>query len=165
MNSKTKLMAVALLVIFGPAPVLAADLPKEGKYDYTACWSGASNPINFSKTQNAFSYEMTGTTRSNPPGGMFDMNTFRCVGTNASLDGKNSSIAVCEATDRDGDKRLAYFSTASDGTIIRQEIAGTGKYEGMVTTGSKVKPLGPFAVIKAGTFQSCNHQTGNYKLK
>jgi hypothetical protein len=25
--------------------------------------------------------------------------------------------------------------------------------------------LGPFPVIKAGTFQDCNHQTGTYKLK
>jgi hypothetical protein len=25
--------------------------------------------------------------------------------------------------------------------------------------------LGPFPVIKAGTLQDCNHQTGTYKLK
>jgi hypothetical protein len=28
-----------------------------------------------------------------------------------------------------------------------------------------VHPLGPFPVIKAGTFQDCNRQTGTYKLK
>jgi len=166
MKSDAKLLPVALALVFGTASAaLAADFPKEGKYDYTACWSGVNNLINFSKTQTAFSYEMTGTTRSNPPGGIFDMNTFRCVGTNASLDGKNSGITVCEATDRDGDKRLAYFSAASDGTITRLEVAGTGKYDGMVLTGSKVTAVGPFPNIKAGTFQSCNHQTGNYKLK
>ena len=166
MKSNAKRLSVALLLALGSAHVvLAADFPKEGKYDYTSCWSGVSNLINFSKTQTAFSFEMTGTTRSNPPGGIFDLNTFRCVGTNASLDGKASGITVCEATDRDGDKRLAYFSAASDGTVTRQQIAGTGKYDGMVTSDSKITPLGPFPEIKTGTFQNCNHQTGNYKLK
>ncbi len=48
--------------------------------------------------------------------------------------------------------------------MTREFVVGTGKYEGMVTTGT-VEPLGPFPVIKAGTFQDCNHQTGTYKLK
>ncbi len=34
----------------------------------------------------------------------------------------------------------------------------------MKVTGT-VHPLGPFPVVKAGTFQDCNHQTGTYKLK
>ena len=34
----------------------------------------------------------------------------------------------------------------------------------MVTNGT-IEPLGPFPVIKAGTFQDCNRQTGTYKLK
>ena len=48
--------------------------------------------------------------------------------------------------------------------MTRENITGTGKFEGMVATGT-VKPLGPFPVVKAGTFQDCNHQTGTYKLK
>ena len=95
---------------------------------------------------------------------MFDKETFRCVGMNASLGGKNTGSTVCEAIDADGNKRLTYFSLGADGKTTRQFIAGTGKYEGMVTTGT-VEPLGPFPVIKAGTFQDCNHQTGTYKLK
>jgi hypothetical protein len=63
----------------------------------------------------------------------------------------------------DGDKRLAYFST-SDGKTTRTHVAETGKYEGMVIEGT-VEPLGPFPVIKAGTFQGCKHRTGTYKLK
>jgi len=34
-----------------------------------------------------------------------------------------------------------------------------------MSTTTTVAPLGPFPVIKPGTFQDCNHQTGNYKLK
>ena len=55
----------------------------------------------FSKTHTASSYEMTGVNRSNPPGGLFDKLAFRCVGMNASLDGKVSGTTVCEGTDFD----------------------------------------------------------------
>jgi hypothetical protein len=154
----------ALMVSVSAVSAFATELPKEGSYDYTACWSGVSNTIDFSKAHTASSYEITGTTRSNPPGGMFDKNTFRCVGMNASLDGKTTGSTVCEAVDADGDKRLAYFSLGSDGKMTRENITGTGKYEGMVATGT-VQPLGPFPVVKAGMLQDCNHQTGTYKLK
>ena len=85
---------------------------------------------------------MTGTTRSNPPGGMFDKSTFRCVGINASLDGKVTASNVDETIDVDGDKRLLSFSNV-DGKITRTNVAGTGKYEGIVTAGT-VENLGPF---------------------
>jgi len=165
MNLKLQIASaglVAALTVAGAAT--AQTLPKEGSYDFTSCWSGVSNLISFSKTHLAFSYEMTGTSRSNPPGGFADKNTFRCVGTNASMDGKNTGIAICEGIDPGGDKRLTYFSFMSDGKVVRETVAGTGKYEGMTTSGT-VKGLGPFPVIKAGTFQDCNHQTGTYKLK
>ena len=153
----------ALLIVASPFSAFAAELPKEGSYDFNSCWSGVNNTITFSKTHTASSYEMTGTTRSNPPGGMFDKSTFRCVGINASLDGKVTASNVCETIDVDGDKRLLSFSNI-DGKITRTNVAGTGKYEGIVTTGT-VENLGPFPSIKDGTFQNCNHQTGTYKLK
>jgi hypothetical protein len=156
--------ALALVIVASPFAAFAAELPKEGSYDYTACWSGVNNAITFSKTHTASSYEMTGTTRSNPPEGMFDKNSFRCVGVNASLGGKNTGSTVCEAIDVDGDKRLSNFTLAGDGSLTREVVGGTGKYEGMTMTGT-VHPLGPFPDIKAGTFQDCNHQTGTYKLK
>ena len=154
---------LALLIVASPVSAFAAEVPKEGSYDYTSCWSGVNNVITFSKTHTASSFEMTGTNRSNPPGGIFDKNTFRCVGMNASLDGKITGSNVCETIDVDGDKRLSYFSTG-DGKTTRTNLAGTGKYEGMVMVGT-VEPLGSFPVIKDGMFQSCNHQTGTYKLK
>jgi len=155
--------AVTLLIL-ASAPALAAELPKEGNYDYTSCWAGVNNVISFSKDHTASSYEMTGTNRSNPPGGLFDKNSFRCVGTNTSLSGKTAGITVCEATDAEGDKRLSYYSLI-DGKLTRESVAGTGKYDGLVTSGNKVEAYGPFPAIKAGTFQDCNRQTGTYKLK
>ena len=154
---------VAALSVAGAA--VAQTPPKEGTYDFTACWSGVSTLIPFSKTYSAWNYEMTGSIRSTQPGGMFDGQTFRCVGAQASLGGKSSGLAVCEGIDKDGDKRISYFSLASDGSVIRDaNVQGTGKYEGMEMRGT-VKPLGPFPQIKAGMFQDCNHQTGTYKLK
>jgi len=156
-------VCIALLIVASPFSAFSAELPKEGSYDYTACWSGINSQIAFSKSHSGSSYELTGSIRSNPAGGMFDKNTFRCVGMNASLDGKITGANLCEATDVDGDKRLSSFSTG-DGKTIRTHVAGTGKYEGMVMSGT-VEPLGPFRAIKDGTFQDCNHQTGTYKLK
>jgi hypothetical protein len=82
----------------------------------------------------------------------------------ASLDGKVTASTVCEAIDVDGDKYLAKVSTG-DGKTTRTIVAGTGKYEGIVTTQTAFELLGPFPTIKDGTSQSCNHQTGTYKLK
>jgi len=159
--------AAAAVLFLATAPggsAFAAELPKEGSYDFTACWSGVSNLIEFSKTHRAFSYEQTGTTLSNPPGGFLDKRAFRCVGMVTSFDGKSTNTAVCESFGADGDKILTYFSLGSDGKITREVVAGTGKYEGLVSSGIG-QPLGPFPVAKAGTFQDCNHQTGTYKLK
>lgn len=163
MKSSRRLAAATLLA--AAAAAQAADVPKEGKFDFTACWSGAANMVQFSKTQFAVNYEMTGATRSNPPGSMFDKHSFRCVGTNASFDKKPHALTVCEATDKDGDKRLTFFQQGPDGKVHREFIAGTGKYEGMIETNAAIEQLGPFPTVKPGTFQNCNRQTGNYKLK
>jgi hypothetical protein len=159
---KIPLLAVAVLATIGIAS--AATFPKEGAYDYTSCWSGSTQLIAFSKTHNAFTYEMMGVVVSKVPGSIFDNNTFRCVGLATSFAGKPGGANVCEAIDGDGDKRLSSFSMAADGQFTREFIGGTGKYEGMTMT-TNVTRMGPFPTIKAGTFQECNHQTGTYKLK
>ena len=155
----------ALVLMSAAVAAQAADLPKEGNFDVTACWSGTGFPLAFSKTNNAFSYENTGSLRSNPPGGMFDNNTFHCVGTIMNLGKTTRWIALCEGVDKDGDKRLTFLERTGDGKVRREFISGTGKFEGMVETDTKVLPLGPFPTIKPGTFQNCNRQTGHYKLK
>src|SRR4051794_34487018 len=142
LNVPREFATAALLAALGVSGVAGAQtLPKEGRYDYTACWSGVSNQIAFSKTHTASTTEFTGTTRSEPPGGMFDKNSFRCVGMTTSFDGKNTGSTVCETSDVDGDKRLASFSATSDGKVTRENVSGTGKYEGFTASGT-VAPLG-----------------------
>jgi hypothetical protein len=155
---------VAALAVASAAAAAEA-LPKEGSYDFIACYSGVSNMIKFSKSDFGYTFEFTGATRSNPPGGLLDHNTFRCVGTNAKFGKRHvGSGAICEGIDRDGDKRLWYYSLGKDGKFHPEAIAGTGKFDGMVLDG-QVEELGPFPRIKPGTFQGCNHQTGTYKMK
>jgi hypothetical protein len=159
--------AIGLLAgaVFVAGSVGAADLPKEGTYDYTSCWSGQVNTqYEFSKTIVAGTFEMMGANRSNPPGGFGDRTSFRCTGIFTRFEGKNTGSNVCELIDSDGDRRLSQLSWGSDGKTTKVIIAGTGKYEGSVESGT-VTPLGPFPSIKPGAFQDCNHQTGTYKLK
>ena len=49
------------LVILSSAPALAAELPKEGNYDYTSCQTSVNNVISFSKDHTAYGFELTGT--------------------------------------------------------------------------------------------------------
>jgi hypothetical protein len=109
------------------------------------------------------SYELVGTNRTNPPGGVFDMMSFRCVGFTRTIEGKSSGTNLCEAVDKDGDKILV--QNFVEGPRNKNDaITGTGKYEGIVRSGIS-DSLGVFPVPKPGSIQGCNHQTGTYKLK
>jgi len=159
------LARAGLMLAAGVAGIAAAQtFPKEGNYDFSSCWSGVANMVAFDKTNMAYSFEMMGTTQSVPPGGAFDKLTFRCVGLNYIYEGKPiTGNAVCESIDSQGDKSLAHFT--NDGPkSTRTAITGTGKYEGMVSSGTTA-PVGVFPTIKPGTFQNCNRQTGTYKMK
>ena len=80
------------------------------------------------------------------------------------VDGKTASgLTLCEVVDKDGNKRLARF-TNDGGKITREQVTGTGKYEGITISGT-VEPLGPFPQAMEATMQNCNRQTGTYKLK
>ena len=157
------LVVISAALVGGAGQAAAADLPKEGTYDITSCWAGSSNSINFSQTHNAVSYEIVGTTRSNPPGGFLDMTSFRCVGFSGTIEGKSSGMNFCEGIDKDGDKILA--RNVSEGPKNKADaLAGTGKYEGIVRIG-EAESLGVFPAPKPGSSQGCNHGTGTYKMK
>ena len=155
--------AYAIVATLALGSAAAQTMPKEGIYDLTNCWSGTSNVIEFSKTHSANSGELVGNSRSNPPGGPFDMVTFHCVNICATIDGKSSGSYYCETADKDGDKFMVRGVT--EGPKGKAEtIAGTGKYQGMVRTGIS-ESSGAFPPIKPGAFTGCHRQTGTYKLK
>jgi hypothetical protein len=155
---------VTLATTMAASHTFAVDLPKEGNYNIHSCTSGAANAIAFSKDHRVISIEQWGSTFSNPPGGMLDKGVFHCLGLQTVFAGKDVYSHYCELVFADGDKILAHFSPGPDGNPIRNTVAGTGKYEGLVLSGTVVQ-MGPFAVVKPGAFQNCNHQTGTYKLR
>jgi hypothetical protein len=156
---------IAIFLTFSCAGfACATDLPKEGGYDYMTCFTRNSTRIEYSKTYFAYSHEDTGTSVSNPAGGPFDNEAVRCVGMTASFEGKSSGGTVCMGVAKNGDLRLTRFWYDNDGKYQREEVSGTGQYDGMVTTGS-VKRVGETRQIKPGTTQYCNQAIGTYKLK
>lgn len=163
---KNNYHVVALVIVAAAFSALPsfADFPKEGTYEYTVCFTRNSSRIDYSKTQFGYSYEETGTAVGKVPGSLFDGETVRCVGMTASLEGRPSGGSLCEGVAQDGDRRLTRFWYDTDGKFQRAQIAGTGKYDGMVTTGS-VKTVGAPERIKPGTVKVCNLATGTYKLK
>jgi len=144
----------------------AADLPKEGKYDYTTCFTRTVTYVEYSPTQSAWSYSELGRSVSDPPGGMFDGDESQCLGMTASLDGKRYGSTACVGVAKDGAKRFTRFWYDADGKFQRETIAGTGKYDGMVTTGTVQDVKAPPS-MKQGTqtFDYCNRNVGTYKLK
>jgi hypothetical protein len=160
-KSVMTVISTALIGAIGQAA--AAELPKQGTYEYTSCWGGTGNSIEFSKDHSGFSYEIVGTNRTNPPGGIFDMMSFRCVGFYRIIGENSSGTNLCEAVDKDGDRILAQNIT--EGPKQKNDaIMGTGKYEGIVRSGT-TESLGFFPPPKPGSIQGCNHQAGTYKLK
>jgi len=95
---------------------------------------------------------------------MFDGDSVRCVGTVAISNGKRMNLSICEGVASNGDKRLTRFQYDADGKLVRTEVAGTGMYEGMVTTGT-AKAVVPEKEIQPGVTTYCNQLTGTYKMK
>lgn len=140
------------VIVFAIAPsAFAAELPKEGSFDYTACWSGTSSTIAFSKTHTARSFEQTGSIRSNPPGGLFDKDAFRCIGMSASFAGKNTGTSVCESID------LLMFG-ASGGHLLKGEtiveLLGVFSTGVLSDDGRVLSPAGPPTTVLFRALQS-----------
>ena len=164
MTRSNLIRAAALLAITSAGCALAADLPKEGTYDYKACFTRNIARIAFSDAHRAYSYNETATAVSTTPGGMFDGDTVRCVGTVSISNGKTTNLSICEGIAKNGAKRLTRFQYGADGKLVREEVAGTGMYEGLVTTGT-VKEVVPTTEIQPGVTTFCNQATGTYKMK
>jgi hypothetical protein len=162
MEKLIKVLFVGLFLMFWCTAVVAGELAKEGNYDLMSCFSGEAEVLAHSKSNVAMSYVFTGTCRSNPPGGIFDMTSLYGVGMGSIIKGENKSDYYIEYIDSDGDKIfLKGGRVGPDGTAVF--LSGTGKYEGISGGGSN-KVVGRFPAAKPGTFQGCSHAVGTYKL-
>lgn len=153
-----------VLAVLVAIPACAADLPREGRYDYQVCFTRDISRIVYSDAYRAYSYTETGTVKTATPGELFDGERVRCVGTVLVANGKRTNLSICEAVALNGDKRLTRFLYGADGTLQREELAGTGLYEGMVTTGI-AREVVPPKEIQPDRTTFCNQLTGTYRLK
>lgn len=165
MRTMPAMISVATFIVATSSSIgLAADLLREGSYDYKACFTRNITRIDFSDAHRAYSYNETATAVSATPGGMFDGESVRCVGTVSISNGKRTNLSICEGVANNGAKRLTRFQYDSDGKLVREEVAGTGMYEGMVTTGT-AKGIVPEKEVQPGVTTFCNQLTGTYKMK
>lgn len=155
---------VGLALVHTPAAGEAAELAKSGSYDVTNCWAGTSNVIVHSKAHIALSFMLTGTSRTNKPGGPFGKMSHQCVGLVRVLKGTVTGDYTCENVDADGDKMLVRGMRPGNPGGEWTFINGTGKYAG-ITGGGPYKYLGRFPTVRKGHFQGCLRATGTYKLK
>lgn len=163
---KPRLANVALagaLAVCAVAAAASQQLPKEGKFAFRGCYSGASKFVALSASNVAYSYEFAGEDMADAPGTLFDHASFRCEGSGARFGKERIGYTVCLYVDPDGDKDIARF-TLRNGKWHRHDVAGTGKFDGIVIH-ADMKNLGPFPRMKPDMFQNCDHVVGTYELK
>lgn len=156
--------AFALILVTSSLTVCAADMPKEGKFDFNFCMAAAYKPVMASPQLSSGLIEAWASTYSNPPGGPFDNQGSQCGVISLSRDSNVENNGYCKMIDKDGDMWL--FKFADRNFIGKFEVVGgTGKYEGMTAT-ADFKPLGGGAPSAApGMVQTCNKVVGTYRLR
>jgi len=158
--------ALALLIGAGEA---AVTMPKEGRFDFNFCLAGRTAAIPINENAVAGSFESTAGIWSNIPGGAFDGQGSRCVGSWAVVDGTYTDGGYCITTDADGDRFLMDFRTGPirvGEQVVGKWVAtaGSGKYARMAAQG-EYKAVAKSVPAVEGGFQNCNRNTGTYKLK
>lgn len=157
------------LMFLAGVPTAPAQMAKDGKFDFTICFTGTSQVINFDEQHVAFAWvDEKGFARSHPPGGAFDMMWFRCVGSGGMIEGKRPVDDYCEFADRDGDKVFVTHQIVTDLKAKTRDskveiLAGTGKYTGITGTGESQPPL-IFPEDDPDLYARCVQLNGDYKI-
>ena len=158
-----KLVSLRIIVLLAIASSSAlAAAPKEGSYKSDGCFHGQLFMTVHSKDAMGGSY--TGITAQHAAGeNEFWRNMVgRCNGAWTLILGEYNELGTCEYTDASGDKLFGIYTRKNqDGTW--KVLAGTGKFDGIESTGS-FTPYTQFPAI-TGEAASCFHQLGKYKLK
>ncbi len=122
---------VAAILVAGPLSSLAADLPRNGQFEFTACLAGKQVSIAHGPDHGVGTADLLGTQRSTPPGGLFDLTASRCVYSYGYLEGKYEADGFCEFRDAQGDTYLLRIHRSPGQAGVLDGLHGTGKYAGM----------------------------------
>ncbi len=152
----------ALLVLAQGA--VAADPPKEGSFDGMTCYAGPQHVITDGKGTVGFSYDVVGTPMRKEGDPLFHASA-ECVGSGTIVGAELMDSGLCIVTDADGDRFFSAYSRHNKEAGTWKVIAGTGKFEGMESSGTWAPVLMPVKPARADMAQSCNKEAGHWKLK
>jgi hypothetical protein len=140
----------------------AVTVAKEGKYENVGCYTSTMQTNAPVKGQMGGSYEGLGTTITKE-GDVFNNTSGRCLGTFTMVGEEYNEMGSCSFTDADGDSFFGLYSRKNKEIGSWKVTGGTGKYEGMQLSGTWM----PYTQITApaGHAQSCNKQSGSWKLR
>lgn len=152
------------LACSGATAMAAADMPKQGTFDFNFCFVTDIDHIALSDDAGLGSFTNVAAMHGNPPGSPFDLQGARCFGYYSDVEGQYTESGYCEIKDADGDRWIMKFVSNPDGSGNWTVAGGVGKYAGMSASG-KYRPLGMVPSAVAGKESRCNRNTGTYKLK
>lgn len=154
---------VATLLVAVPTPAFAADLPRTGRFEFTACLAGKQVSIAHGPNHFVGTAELLGNQRSNPPGSLFDATTSRCVYSYGFLEGNYEADGFCEFRDAQGDNYLLRINRLPGQIGILEGLHGTARYAGM-------RLRGEYDVVTSfpdtpGYVNTCVKATGSFTFE
>ena len=142
---------------------LAAELPRSGQFEFTACLAGKQTSIAHGPSHAVGTADTLGTQVSNPPGSLFDLTSSRCVYSYGYIDGKYDADGFCEFIDAQGDTYLLRINRAPGQGGTLDGVHGTGKYSGMRLHG-EYERVASFPSTPGNT-HACVKATGDYSFQ
>ena len=159
-------LALALTVVLCASAM--ADLPKEGSFEGTAYSFGSYRLTPVGADKLFVSYEEDGLSLGTGP---FDHVTWYCWGTTEFSIGIGQGQGYCVGMDSDGD-RISITTGPDEKHTPNQRswsspmtlTAGTGKFAGIIGSGTYVNHANEFRTATPGTFVNYVVVKGTYKL-
>jgi hypothetical protein len=148
---------------------MAADLPKEGTFNFTYAGAGAAKATPVGNERTLFAFDDRGLSVAN---GLFDHVTFHCWGVGDTARGTTRIQGYCVGTDSDGDHVAIDLSgewpaDAKTLRITNKLTSGTGKYTGISGVGTFVNHGPEFRTAAEGaegTYVAYGTTQSSYKL-
>jgi hypothetical protein len=128
-----RLWLFATLLLF-PMTVQAGDMPKEGTDSVTNTWMITSATTLKVGDHSLTIIELSGITRNDAGGPMFNNMGFHCIGTTEITGSAEHGQGACTWTDKDKDQVLDNYESKGGGVGHSTIVAGSGKFAGISGT-------------------------------
>jgi len=143
---------------------VAASPAKEGSFEGMTCYAGPQHVITDGKGTVGASYDVVGTPMRKEDDLLYHAST-HCVGSVTIVGAESTERGMCVQMAPDGDRFFVVYSRHNQEPGTWKAIAGIGKFEGMEASGTWAIAIMPVKPARADIIQSCNKETGHWKLK